>query len=111
MFCRDSWRDGMVVNWFNATGGEQLPEHWLEETPLCMHLGRDDLKGMEGVWSDVLVIFNPKPEKLGFTLPEFKGPAWRLELTTEDPERSGEAIEDGTVYEIDGRAMAIFSRV
>jgi glycogen operon protein len=111
LFRRENWRDGMVVNWFNATGGEQLPEHWLAETPLCMHLGRDDLRDQEGVWSDILVLFNPTPEKLGFKLPEFHGPAWRLELTTEDPERNGDVIEDNKVFEMDGRAMAVFSRV
>lgn len=111
LFRRENWRDGMVVNWFNKTGGEQLPEHWLEGTPLCMHLGRDDLRGQKGIWADVLVLFNPTPDSIGFTLPEFKGPAWRLQLTTEDPERSGDIIEDNKVFEMDGRAMAVFTRV
>jgi glycogen operon protein len=111
LFRRENWRDGMVVNWFSQTGGEQLPEHWLEGTPLCMHLGRSDLRGQPGIWSDVLVLFNPTPDKLEFVLPEFKGPAWRLELSTEDPERSGDVIEDNKVYEMDGRAMAVFTRV
>jgi glycogen operon protein len=111
LFRRENWRDGMVVNWFNKTGGEQLPEHWLEGTPLCMHLGRDDLRGQKGIWADVLVLFNPTPDRIGFTLPEFKGPAWRLQLTTEDPDRSGDIIEDNKVFEMDGRAMAVFTRV
>jgi glycogen operon protein len=110
LFRRENWRDGMVVNWFNASGGQQLPEHWLEGTPLCMHLGRDDLRGQDGIWCDVLVLFNPTPDRLAFKLPELHGAAWQLELTTEDPDRQGDLIDDNQIYEMDGRSMAVFQR-
>jgi glycogen operon protein len=108
LFRRENWRDGMVVNWFSQTGGEQKPNEWLEGTPLCMHLGRDDLKDQEGIWSDVLVLFNPTPEPLAFVVPDFLGYDWMLELTTEDPVRSGEIVQAGKEYQMDGRAMAVF---
>jgi isoamylase len=111
LFRRENWRDGMVVNWFNSSGGEHLPEHWVEETPLCMHLGRDDFKGLDGIWSDVLVIFNPTPDRMSFIVPDFQASSWRLELTTEDPARNGDIVEAEHEFEMDGRSLAVFSRV
>jgi isoamylase len=107
---RENWRDGMVVNWFNASGGEHMPEHWLEGNPLCMHLGRDDLQPAEGIWSDLLIIFNPTPEAMQFLVPDVAGFSWKLVLTTEDPDRHGDHFGPGEEYHIEGRSTAIFSR-
>jgi len=79
---RENWRDGMIVNWFTSEGGEQLPEHWHDETTLCLHLHRPDLKDDADLWSEVLIIFNPRAEDVSFTLPDFGEDDWNFALAT-----------------------------
>ncbi|VTP68210.1 glycogen debranching enzyme GlgX [Leclercia adecarboxylata] len=56
---RESWRDGMEIQWFNAGGGPQLPEHWDEGTTLGLYLTRPDLHDQPGIWQEVLLLINP----------------------------------------------------
>ena len=104
---RQSWRDGTQIHWFNATGGEQLPEHWLDDNTLTLQLKRDDLKGEEGIWSDALMLFNPLSEDTEFVLPA-SDCAWTLELFTHQPEREREVIGNGN-FIMPPRSLALFS--
>ena len=79
---RENWRDGMIVNWFRADGGEQLPEDWHEERTLCLHMERPDLKESPDVWGEVLLIFNPQAEDASFELPDFGEDDWNFALAT-----------------------------
>lgn len=81
---RENWRDGMNVNWFTSDGGEQRPEHWHDETTLCLHLERPDLRDQQNCWSEVLMIFNPRNEVVSFKLPDFGDEDWKFALATAD---------------------------
>ncbi|MCF6367958.1 glycogen debranching protein GlgX [Rhizobium halophilum] len=111
IFRRESWRDGMVVRWFNAGGGEQLPEHWQEGTTLGLNLKRADLKGQDGVWANVLVLFNPFEGTVPFHIPVMKEGKWVLELSTVDPSTRGMEVEEGEDLELAGRSFVILRRV
>ncbi|MBO3759225.1 glycogen debranching protein GlgX [Ciceribacter sp. L1K22] len=104
---RGNWRDGMVIDWHNAEGGEQRPEHWLDGNTLVLHLRRDDLTEVEGAWSEVLIAFNPVDADIEFSMPDHS--LWRLELTTADPDRSGEDVEEGGTFAMPARSLALFS--
>jgi isoamylase len=108
---REDWRDGTVVNWFNAGGGEQRPEHWLEGTVLGLHLKRDDIDTSNGEWSDILVLFNPFEGDVPFHIPAMKGGSWRLELTTADVDLSGETVEEDNDFMLLGRSIALLRLV
>ena len=79
---RENWRDGMNVNWFRADGGEQKTEDWHDETTLCLHLERADLKDAPDVWGEVLIIFNPQSEDASFILRDFGEDDWSFALAT-----------------------------
>jgi glycogen operon protein len=107
---RESWRDGMAVKWFTSDAGEQLPEHWQDETTLSLHLERTDLKDKDGIWSEILLMFNPTTEKVSFALPDFGDADWRLELMTDDPAREDDAIDARQRFDIGARSLALFRR-
>jgi isoamylase len=111
LFHRQSWRDGMVVNWFNSDGGNHSAADWQADNPLCMHLGRGDLGGSDEIWSDSILIFNPKPEEMEFQIPDIDGAAWRLELCTEGADRIGHDFEAGNAFAMDGRSLAVFRKI
>jgi glycogen operon protein len=100
----------MTVNWFTAEGGEQLPEHWHDETTLCLHLERPDLKDDPNVWGEVLMIFNPSVEDVAFVLPDFGEDDWTLELSTAEPERSGDRISAKEPFVAAQRSLLLFQR-
>ena len=110
---RANWRDGMVIDWYNVKGGAQRPEHWLDGNPLALKLQRDDLQDIEGVWSEVLVLFNPVDAEIEFTLPSSKTDdrAWQLELETGDPSRRAEPVAGGSAMILTPRSMALLHRV
>jgi glycogen operon protein len=108
LFRRENWRDGMEVTWFNAGGGRQTPEQWLEGTTIGLHLARKDLEGIDGVWADVLVLFNPYEGTVPFQIPQTEDGPWTLELTTSDPDRQGDAYREDDEFELEGRSLAIF---
>lgn len=107
---RVTWRDGMLVNWFAADGGEQSPEHWTEETTLCLHLSRDDLAGEPGIWTELLLIFNPTPDDVMFTVPDYGDKPWKLRLTTIDIAITEERMEPNEQFLMAGRGLALLSR-
>ncbi|MBP1850256.1 glycogen debranching protein GlgX [Rhizobium halophytocola] len=105
---RENWRDGTVIEWHNAEGGEQLPEHWLDGNTLTLRLRRDDLEGEPEVWSELLLLFNPVDEETEFALPEGDG-RWRLELSTDDPDVEPYVIESGATFRMPPRSLGLFS--
>ncbi|WP_446737576.1 glycogen debranching protein GlgX [Rhizobium sp. CFBP 8762] len=108
LFRRESFRDGMEINWINPGGGNQQQEHWEEGgTTIGVHLSRADLADVEDVWSEALVLFNPYDGDIDFKLPESTS-GWRLNLTTSDPtyvDGEGEALKDS--YTMGPRSLAV----
>ena len=111
IFRRESWRDGMEVRWFNAGGGEQLPEQWQEGTTLGLNLRRADLEADEDHWDNVLVLFNPFEGTVPFHIPVMGAGKWVMELTTADPSLQGVEVEQDTEFELEGRTLVILRRV
>ncbi|WP_152339391.1 glycogen debranching protein GlgX [Pseudorhizobium flavum] len=110
IFRRENWRDGMEVRWFNAGGGEQLPEQWQEGTTLGLNLCRADLDMEEGLWSNVLVLFNPFEGTVPFHIPQMGEGRWILELTTADPSLRGVEVEQDQEFELEGRTLVVLRR-
>src|SRR5690606_14884003 len=76
---RASWRDGMSVSWYNMLGEEMKPEQWGEDTAstIAARFIREDLRGQEGIWPEVLVVFNPRDAEEAFVLPgRAEGDTW-----------------------------------
>ncbi len=110
---RANWRDGMVIDWYNMKGGSQRPEHWLDGNPLALRLERDDLHGVDGVWSEVLLLFNPVDAEATFILPPAKAGEnpWRLEIDTADPARQAAPVAGGDQMTLAARSMALLRRL
>lgn len=86
---RENWRDMMGVTWFNPGGGEQQPEHWDDPgaTTIGLRLSRDDLKDQEGIWSELVLLFNPHDGEVDFIVPEREGGQdWTVEIDTAEGE-------------------------
>ncbi|MDI6467134.1 glycogen debranching protein GlgX, partial [Cronobacter malonaticus] len=107
---RENWRDGMVIEWFNAGGGYQQPEQWDEGSTLGVYIGRPDLETEEGIWHDVLMLFNPFEGNVPFRIPQFGEGGWVLELTTSDTANHGLVITKEKDFELEGRSIALFRR-
>ncbi|WP_275786352.1 glycogen debranching protein GlgX [Pararhizobium gei] len=104
---RENWRDGMIVTWLNPGGGEQTPEQWADggSTTIGVRLSRDDLKTVDHVWPELLLLFNPHEGPVPFVMPELASGAWKLVLMTAD---SGQdRIQDG-VIEMPPRSLMLF---
>ena len=109
---RENWRDGTIIEWHNAEGGEQLPEHWLDGNTLVLRLRRDDLLASDepGVWTEVLLMFNPVDAEVDFVMPTGEA-RWQLELRTDDPNASQDTISDGQTFKMPPRSLGLFSIV
>ncbi|ELY9424426.1 glycogen debranching protein GlgX [Cronobacter dublinensis] len=107
---RENWRDGMVIEWFNAGGGYQQPEQWDEGSTLGVYIGRPDLETEEGIWHDVLMLFNPFEGNVPFRIPQFGEGGWVLELTTSETANEGIVITKEKDFELEGRSIALFRR-
>ncbi|UJW74990.1 glycogen debranching protein GlgX [Rhizobium sp. SL42] len=108
---RANWRDGTVIDWYNVTGGVQRPEHWLDGNPLALKLWREDLADQDGIWPEILLLFNPVDQDIDFTLPKTDGRDWRLEMTTFDPNRAGDVARETQPFLLQARSLALFRRV
>jgi glycogen operon protein len=95
---RDSFRDGLKIDWLNASGGEQSDEAWNDPGALAIgaRFARDDLGGE--AWREALILFNSADAQVAFALPEREG-GWRVALDTASGDREAhEALgesEDG----------------
>ncbi len=96
LFRRESFRDGMTVEWLNPSGGFQTDEAWNDAgaTTIGLRLARDF--GGEA-WNEALVLFNAVDAATTFALPE--GREWKVVLDTAAGDRADEAAmaasEDG----------------
>ncbi|KAJ9430014.1 glycogen operon protein [Candidatus Pantoea symbiotica] len=107
---RESWRDGMEIKWFNAGGGFQQADQWDDGTTLGVYLGRPDLETEEGIWHDVLMLFNPYEGNVPFRIPQFGEGGWVLELSTSEGVEKGLVITKEKDFELEGRSLALFRR-
>jgi isoamylase len=107
---RENWRDGMEIKWFNAGGGFQTAEQWDEGSTIGLYIGRNDLKEEEGIWHDLLLLFNPFEGNVAFRIPQFGEGAWVLEVTTSDVNKQGKIITAKIDFKLAGRSLALFRR-
>ncbi|MBX9458685.1 MAG: glycogen debranching protein GlgX [Rhizobium sp.] len=107
---RENWRDGMNVNWYAADGGEQLPEHWHDETTLSLHLERGDLRDKPEFWAEVLMIFNPRNEDVEFKLPDFGDEDWKFALATAETPLSEGPVKARKPVQAKARSFMLFYR-
>ena len=107
---RENWRDGMVITWLNAGGGEQTEEQWQDGggTTIGAMISREDLVEKDGVWSHILMIFNPHDGVVPFVLPECPGGNWVLELTTDDPDVEAQPVDAAEPFDMQARSLAVF---
>ena len=105
---RDSWRDMMGVTWFNPGGGEQTPDQWEDPgaTTIGLRLSRDDLRGQDDVWPELILLFNPYEGEVDFLLPEREsGGPWQVELNT--GASTYQAVAGGEPITMDGRSLIL----
>jgi isoamylase len=107
---RDNWRDQMSVTWLNAGGGEQQAAHWEDAgaTTVGIRLSRDDLKGQDGIWWELVVLFNPHDGDVPFVPPErAEGGTWTVELNTADDSATGRSLPGGQPVTMTARSMML----
>ena len=107
---RESWRDGLEIRWFNAGGGLQQSEQWDEGSTLGLAISRPDLEKEEGIWHDVLMLFNPFEGDVPFQIPQFGEGGWVLELSTAEEKTDGAIITETIDFVLAGRSIALFRR-
>ena len=107
---RESWRDGLEIRWFNAGGGLQQSEQWDEGSTLGLAISRPDLEQEEGIWHDVLMLFNPFEGDVPFQIPQFGEGGWVLELSTAEEKTDGVIITETIDFILAGRSIALFRR-
>ncbi|MGO5557156.1 glycogen debranching protein GlgX [Klebsiella michiganensis] len=107
---RESWRDGLEIRWFNAGGGLQQSEQWDEGSTLGLAISRPDLEQEEGIWHDVLMLFNPFDGDVPFQIPQFGEGGWVLELSTAEEKTDGVIITETIDFVLAGRSIALFRR-
>jgi glycogen operon protein len=106
---RESWRDMMSVTWLNPGGGEQQPEHWDDPgaTTIGVRLSRDDLMELEGIWPEMVILFNPHDDEVPFRLPPRDSGQWLVELDTDDGSREQVAFEPETELPLPSRTLLL----
>ena len=107
---RESWRDGLEIRWFNAGGGLQQSEQWDEGSTLGLAISRPDLEQEEGIWHDVLMLFNPFEGDVPFQIPQFGEGGWVLELSTAEEKTDGVIITETIDFVLAGRSISLFRR-
>lgn len=107
---RESWRNGLEIRWFNAGGGLQQSEQWDEGSTLGLAISRPDLEQEEGIWHDVLMLFNPFEGDVPFQIPQFGEGGWVLELSTAEEKTDGVIITETIDFVLAGRSIALFRR-
>jgi glycogen operon protein len=80
---RDSYRDGMIINWLNPNGGNQTPEQWEDAgaTSIALELHRSDLQN-DTVWDTMIIAFNAHDGDVTFVLPQRSSGVWTVALDT-----------------------------
>jgi glycogen operon protein len=71
-------------------------------------LARSDLKGQDGAWWEVVMLFNPRDGNVPFMLPErADGAAWTVELNTADGEVSRGPLQVAGAVEMPARTLML----
>jgi glycogen operon protein len=94
---RESWRDMMSLTWLNTSGSEQQAAHWADggASTIGLRLSRDDLQGQDGIWWEIIVVFNPYDGEVDFSLPQKSdGSDWVAAINTADPEANDTPVVD-----------------
>jgi isoamylase len=107
---RESFRDQMSVTWLNPGGGEQLPEHWEDPgaTTIGLRLSRDDLKNQDGIWWELVIVFNPYEGPVNFKLPDRNGGNWTTTIDTSAADDAAPRVLGGNeVVEMPGRTVIL----
>ena len=107
---RESWRDMMSITWYNPGGGQQQGAHWLDAgaTTLGVRLSRDDLKGQEGIWWELVVLFNPHDGEVDFTVPKRSdGSAWTAAIDTAAPDAPPQKVKGGKAIKMVPRSLLL----
>jgi glycogen operon protein len=108
IFRRASYRDGTIVDWFNASGGPQTPEQWDDPTALTIGLRlrlADDRKEID----EALILFNAYHLAVPFRLPERDGGrGWSVVLATDDDVTEGEESFTGA-FDLTGRSIVVLA--
>jgi len=101
---RDSWRDGMKVEWLNPAGGFQTDEAWNDPgaTTIGLRLARGEDASGE-TWREALILYNAVDSETTFLLPPREGEGWKIALDTAAPDR---AASDALGAADDGKPLA-----
>ena len=106
---RANWRDMMSVTWLNAGGGEQQLQHWEDggATTVGVRYARDDLRNKDGVWWELIVLFNPHDGVVSFVTPR-RGDdgSWQVELDT-GLTLDGKTVKGGEALELAPRSLVL----
>jgi len=108
---RDNFRDMMSVTWLNPGGGEQQAAHWLDAgaTTIGLRLSRDDLRDQDGIWWELVLLFNPHDGEVPFKLADREAGDWTVKLDTGVGEREGTTIEPGEVLTLAARSLVLLA--
>ncbi len=108
IFRRASYRDGTLVDWFNAVGKPQTAAQWDDPTALTIGLRlrlADDRKEID----EALILFNAYHRTVPFVLPPREGGrGWTVVLSTDDDAAAGGEPVTGR-FELTGRSIAVFA--
>lgn len=70
----------------------QQSEQWDEGSTLGLAISRPDLEKEEGIWHDVLMLFNPFEGDVPFQIPQFGEGGWVLELSTAEEKQTARLL-------------------
>ena len=111
---RDSFRDGMIVEWLGPSGENLTDEAWddPETLTLALRLARSGEPTDNG-WRELLVIYNSRDEFIDFRLPTREAGEWSLAVDTAETDRDGEAAlskdEEGSVAKLFPRSLVLLA--
>jgi glycogen operon protein len=99
---RDSFRDGMTLEWLNPAGGFQTDEAWNDgaATTIGLRLARNT---SGAAWKEALILFNAVDATTLFVLPGRKGRAWRVVIDT----AFGDRTEGHALTRHEGKQQAL----
>ncbi|MDR3475461.1 MAG: glycogen debranching protein GlgX [Devosia sp.] len=106
---RDSFRDMLSITWLNPGGGEQTEAHWQDPgaTTMGLRLSRDDLKQQDGIWWELVMLFNPHGDVVPFVLPERQDGSWTVALDTAETGDLPASWAGGAVMELPARSLRL----
>ena len=95
---RESFRDGMKVEWFGPSGEFLTDEDWNEPETMTVALRLQRAESVDGDgWNELLILYNARDEFVDFTLPPRTDGGWSIAIDTAAPDRDGkEAISEET---------------